>query len=60
MHIKVQIMSVFGRNVIYPASEKAEGFCKLVGQKSLTEEQVGVIKSLCYEVQVESAHPATL
>lgn len=58
--IKVQIKSVFGRDVIYPACEKSEGFCKLIGQKSLTEGQIQQIKALGYEVQVESIHPATL
>lgn len=60
MNIKVQIKSVFGRDVIYPACEKAEGFCKLIGQKSLTESQIQQIKALGFEVQVESTHPATL
>lgn len=60
MQIKVQIKSVFGRDVIYPACEKAEGFCKLIGQKSLTDQQVKHIKDLGYQVVVESHHPATL
>ena len=60
MHIKVQIKSVFGREVIYPACETAEGFCKLIGQKSLTDDQVRQIKALGYEVRVEPSHPATL
>jgi hypothetical protein len=58
--ITVQIKSVFGRDVIYPACAKATGFCKLIGQKSLTDEQIVQIKSLGYEVKVQSNHPTTL
>ena len=58
--IQVEIKSVFGREVIYPACQKAEGFCQLIGQKSLTRHQVEQIKALGYEVQVASNLPATL
>jgi hypothetical protein len=51
---------VFGVEKIYPACESAEGFCKLIGRKTLTEENVRQIKTLGYEVQVQSSHPATL
>jgi hypothetical protein len=58
--IKVEIRSVFGVEKIYPACETAEGFCKLIGQKTLTEQNIQHIKALGYEVQVQSSHPATL
>lgn len=58
--IKVEIKSVFGVEKIYPACETAEGFCKLIGQKTLTERDINRIKALGYEVQVQSSHPATL
>ncbi len=58
--IQVEIKSVFGREVIYPACPRSEGFCQLVGQKSLTRHQVEQIKALGYEVQVATSLPATL
>lgn len=58
--IKVEIKSVFGVEKIYPACETAEGFCKLINQKTLTERDINCIKALGYEVQVQSSHPATL
>lgn len=58
--IQVEIKTVFGREVIYPACPQAEGFCQLIGQKSLTRDQIEQIKALGYEVQVATSHPATL
>ena len=58
--IQVEIKSVFGREVIYPACAQAERFCQLIDQKSLTRHQVEQIKALGYEVQVATSHPATL
>jgi hypothetical protein len=58
--IKVEIKSVFGNKKIYPACEKAQGFCKLIGQKTLTDRDIDRIKELGYEVLVQSSHPTTL
>lgn len=60
MDIKVKITTVFGREVIRPACDKAEVFCELVKQTSLTERDVGLIKGLGYTVEVVNSHPATL
>jgi hypothetical protein len=58
--IKVEIKSVFGVEKIYPACTTAESFCSLIGQKTLTERDIAIIKKLGYEVQVQSSHPSTL
>ena len=60
MEIKVQIKSIYGNQHIYPACDKAEIFCKLVRQKTLTENDVKNIKALGYTVTVTPNHPATL
>ena len=57
--IKVEIKSVFGNEKIYPACPVAEGFCKLINQKTLTERDINCIKELGYEVQVQNSHPTT-
>ncbi len=38
--IKVEIRSAFGVEKIYPACETAEGFCKRIGQTTLTEQNI--------------------
>lgn len=58
--ISVQIKTIYGNEKIYPACPKAETFCKLIGQKTLTEIDIKRIKELGFEVQVQSSHPATL
>lgn len=58
--IKVEIKTIYGNQKIYPACDKAEGFCKLINQKTLTERDIKLIKELGYEVQVQPSHPATL
>jgi hypothetical protein len=58
--IQVEIKTIYGNEKIYPACDKAEGFCKLIGQKTLTRYDIEHIKALGYEVQVQSHHPATL
>ena len=58
--IKVQIKTIYGTEKIYPACDKAETFCKLIGQKTLTEHDVKNIKALGFEVEVEQTHPAKL
>lgn len=59
-HIEVTIKNVFGNEKIYPACPDAEIFCKLIGQKTLTERDINLIKQLGYTVNVTAAHPQTL
>ena len=58
--IKVEFKTIYGNDKIYPVCEKADVFCKLIGQKTLTERDIKIIKELGYEVQVQASHPATL
>jgi hypothetical protein len=58
--ITVEIKSVFGNEKIYPVSVEAHTFAKLIGQKTLTERDITIIKELGYEVQVRASHPETL
>jgi len=58
--ITVEIKSVYGTQKIYPACQKAEVFCKMVGQKTLTETDIKRIKELGFEVQVATSQPQTL
>lgn len=60
MQISVQIKSVYGENRIYPACEKAEVFCQMLRQKTLTHRDVERIKKLGFEVNVLPVHPAKL
>ena len=50
--IKVQIKQVYGNTMVYPFCEKAKLFAKIAGQKTLTSETIGHIKSLGYTIQV--------
>ena len=59
-YINVEIKSIYGKQRIYPACEKAETFCKLIGQNTLTDLDVQRIKELGFEVRVKPSHPATL
>ena len=52
--IKVQIKNVYGRELIYGACEKAKIFAHLVGQQTLTRENIKSIKALGYAVEVVS------
>jgi hypothetical protein len=58
--ISVEIKTIYGVDKIYPACPKAELFCKLVSQKTLTQRDVGLIKQLGIEVKVANSRPAVL
>jgi hypothetical protein len=50
--IKVIIKNVYGNDVIYPACEIAFKFCELLAQKTLTRQNIEIIKSMGYTVEV--------
>lgn len=58
--IQVEIKSVYGVEKIYPVSEEAKVFAKLLGQQTLTVEDIQNIKLLGYMVEVVSTKPKTL
>lgn len=60
MFITVTIRNVYGKQVIYPACEKAETFAAIAGTSTLTPQAIKQIKALGYEVRVEPQFPATL
>lgn len=59
MTIQVRIKTVYGAEKIYPVCDKACVFAKLVGQKTLTRENIKLIKELGYEILVV-ADPVSL
>lgn len=58
--IKVTIKTVYGKERIYPKSDAAKEFCKLVGQETLTRENIQVIKKLGYQIEVVADLPEAL
>lgn len=58
--IKVEIKTIYGTEKIYPADDMAKGFCNLLNQKTLTEQDIKKIKAMGFTVQVETSHPQTL
>jgi len=52
MKIQVYIDKHYGTERIYPANDVAEKFARLVKQKTLCRDDITVIKSLGYEVEV--------
>lgn len=50
--IKVRITSKYGKELIYPASDKAELFAKIAGAKTLTRSNIAHIKELGFDVEV--------
>ena len=58
--IAVEIKTIYGTDKIYPACPKAEVFCKMLNQRTLTEHDIKLIKELGLEVRVANSRPATL
>ena len=53
-HIEVKIKNVYGKELIYPVSDEAIKFCKLLKTQTLTREAIEGIKALRYTVVVNS------
>ena len=53
MQITVQVKSVYGNDVIYPACPLAVKFAALAGTKTLTEATLRIIESMGVEITVE-------
>lgn len=56
--IKVMLRNVYGEEKIYPACGKAEVFTEMLGQKTLTDYQVEMIKKLGFQVEIVTSHKA--
>jgi hypothetical protein len=51
----IEIKSIYGQDKIYPVCTQAKGFCKLLGQKTLTEDNLRVIKNeLGYSLELKA------
>ena len=51
MEIEVQVKTVYGNNLIYPICNKAKSFTTLTKTKTLSREDIAVIKALGYSVK---------
>jgi hypothetical protein len=50
--IYVELKTNYGKQTIYPYCESAKSFCSLLGQTTLTEQDIQHIKSLGYDIHV--------
>ena len=53
--IKIQFRNSFGMERIYPVCETAYQFTKLTGHKTMSREELKVIKTLGYEIEIVPA-----
>ena len=51
--ITIELKNVYGVERIKPVDANADLFCRLLGQSTLTTENIKVIKALGYEVLVK-------
>lgn len=58
--IRVVIKNVYGVDNIYPLCDKAQLFCGLLKQKTLTSTDIGFIKAIGFRVFVEPDNPTEL
>lgn len=56
MKLQIKIKSVYGVERIYPVNETAIKFGRLVGTKTFTQDQLGLIKDLGYEIEQVDAY----
>lgn len=58
--LTVTVASQYGRTVIKPHCTRAQTFAELLGQKTLTERDIGLIKKLGFVVSVKPSTPEIL
>lgn len=49
----VSVSVAYGREIITPVCAKSKQFAKLLGQKTLTHENIKVLKEIGYEIKTE-------
>ncbi len=54
MEILVEVKNVYGNELVYPACDKAEIFCKLLQTKTLPAYAIMLIKKLGYAIKVKA------
>jgi len=52
MTVRVRLVSVYGRELIYPVDETARLFAALVGRKTLDRAHLETIRALGYEIEL--------
>jgi len=52
MNLIVNIKQVYGNEAIYPACDTSRLFTTLTGRKTLTRHDLGIIRALGYNIQV--------
>ena len=52
--ITVQVRSVYGSDLVYPADDAALLFARLIGAKTFNAQQLATIKALGYAIHVAS------
>jgi hypothetical protein len=52
-NIVVRVKNVYGNDTIYPVCEKAKLFADLLGQKSLTFNDMRIIQAMGFQVTIE-------
>jgi hypothetical protein len=58
--IHVIIKSIYGQDKVYPHCDSSKTFCHMLGQATLTDENIKYIKELGYTINVTSLTPTTL
>lgn len=53
MHITVEIKSVYGNDIVYPACTKSLLLAQLTGNKTLTQSALNTIEKLGYTINKE-------
>lgn len=53
MEIKVKVKTVYGKELVYPACDKAQKFADMLGKKTLSKGSLEAIKDLGYMISVE-------
>ena len=54
MEIKVEVRSVYGNDVVYPACPDARRFAEIAGMKTLTHRTLCLIEALGYTITAVS------
>ena len=54
MKIIVRVQDNYGKTSVYPVCKRAKMFAEIAGTRTLTLKTIKIIKSLGYEIDVES------
>jgi hypothetical protein len=57
MEIKVTVTNNYGREAVYPACAITDKFCAMLGQKTLTRQNIEFIRDMGFTVVVVNEQP---